>query len=213
MQDLIASYLVQKKECKLPLLGNFSIGISPATLDIADKKILPPKCDIVYTENGNYLARGFTEYIASLQNISWDEAEEKINNWCLHAKVKLDSGERIVFSSVGSLYKNEAGNILFEKEKQVHFFDPVHAERVIHKNEEHAVLVGDKETTSSVMNEFYREVIEIRTAWKKWAIALFAISCIILIIYFSSHAFSETGVGNQSTFPAQQPAPTYTTPR
>lgn len=214
MQDFITSYLVQTKECALPLLGNFKIQRSPAFLNVPDKELHPGSSEIVYTENANYVAGAFADYISRIQKISWNEAEEKINNWCLEAKMKLDAGEKIVFDSIGSLQKNDNGEILFEKNQPISFFEPIHVERVIHKNETHAVLVGDKETTSSAMNEFYsEEIVEEKSNWKKWATALAAVGILILIIYFANHRFSDTGVGNQSSIPVAQPAPTYSVPK
>ena len=71
--------------------------------------------------------------------------------------MNLDSGEKIIFDSIGTLQKDPAGNILFQTMNGINFYEPVIAERIIHKNDEHSVLVGDKETTSGAMNEFYRE--------------------------------------------------------
>ncbi|MEO7120592.1 MAG: hypothetical protein ABIY62_05815 [Ginsengibacter sp.] len=215
MQDLIASYLVQKKECTLPLLGTFKIQSSSAALDIADKKIHPFKNEIIYSESADYVSPGLITYIAGVKNINYALAEEEINNWCLHTKMKLDSGEKINFPSVGNLVRNGRG-IFLETETGVNFFEPVLAERVIHKNDEHAVLVGDKETTSSAMNEFYREddnVVSKRISWKVWAIGLAAICLVTLLIYFSSSKTSETGIGNDSLFPVQQPTATYSIPQ
>lgn len=215
MQDLIASYLIQKKECHLPLIGNFIIMQVPALLDIANKKLVPSSDEIVFSESENYLSEALKDYFSRLHNIPLHEAEEKINNWCLHAKVKLDLGEKINFDSVGSLQKDSFGNILFQREKDINFYEPVTAERVIHKNAEHAVLVGDKETTSVAMNEFYRDemVTEKKSAWKIWAIILLAISLLVLIFYFYNHSFSENGIANQSAFPVQPPPATYYVPK
>ena len=215
MQDIIASYLIQKKECHLPLIGNFMIMQVPALLDIANKKLVPSSDEIVFSEDENYLSEGLKEYFARLQHISLAEAEERINNWSLHAKIKLDLGEKIDFASIGSLQKDASGNILFEQEKEFNFYEPVMAERVIHKNAEHAVLVGDKETTSVVMNEFYKDdfVTEKKSFWKIWALILSAISLLVLIIYFYNHSFSVNGIANKSTFPVNEPAATYSVPR
>ncbi len=215
MHELIASYLIQKGECHLPLLGSFTIKQQPASLDIADKIMSPSTKEIIYNENESYLPDGLKNYISHLQHIQLHEAEEKINNWCLNAKMKLDSGEKIVFDSVGTLQKDPAGNTLFQKVDGINFYEPVIAERVIHKNAEHAVLVGDKETTSGVMNEFYREdfIIEKKYSWKLWAIVLLVLSLLILLFYFYSHAFSMQGIANQSSFPIQQPASTYSVPK
>ena len=105
MQDLIASYLIQSKECHLPLLGSFAIMQVPALLDIANKKIVPSTDEIIFSEKENYLPEGLKNYVSNLYNDSSYEAEERINNWCLDAKMKLDSGGKINFNSVGTLQK------------------------------------------------------------------------------------------------------------
>ena len=184
MQDIIASYLIQNKECHLPLIGSFTIKEIPGLLDIANKKIVPSTDNIVFSEDENYLSNGLKNYISDLYNIPMQDAEEKINNWCLHAKVNLDSGGKLNFSSVGTLQKDEAGNIFFRKDQLANFYEPVTAERVIHKNAEHTVLVGDKETTSGVMSEFYRDEVvnEKKVSWKILAIVLLVISLLFLFL-------------------------------
>lgn len=211
MEDLITSYLIQNKECYLPLLGNFAIKQQPASLDIANKKISPPGNDIIFNEEASYLSEGLKNYFAHLHNVQSYEAEEKINNWCLHAKVALDSGEKIVFNSIGNLKKNTTGNVFFERENNFNFYEDVIAERVIHQNTEHAVLVGDKETTSGIMNEFYREEVSTqkKSAWKIWAIILLSVSLLVLLFYFYNHSFSEIGIANPSAFPIIEPSATY----
>src|SRR5665647_1147582 len=215
MQDLIASYLVQKKECSLPLLGHFIIKSKPAQLDIANKQIFPPADEILFNENGDYLTEDLTAYVSNLWTISQDEAEEKITNWCLHAKAKLDSGEKIIFDSIGSLQKNAAGTIFFQRKKGIKFYEPVSAERVIHKDAEHAVLVGDRETTSGVINEYYKEeeITEGKSHWRIWAIVMLALSLLVLLFYFSTHNFSGRGTGNRTSIPVQDPPATYYTPQ
>jgi CCDC81-like prokaryotic HU domain 2 len=213
MEDSITSYLIQKKNCHLPLLGNFIIRPVPASLDIANKAISPSTDEIIFNDKGDYLSEELKNYISHLDKIPMHVAEEKINNWCLHAKVKLDSGEKIVFNSVGALQKNGLGNIVFQREKDLNFYELVIAERVIHKNAEHAVLVGDKETTSVVMNEFYRDeaLTQKKSLWKIWAVVLLVISLLVLLFYFSNNSLSETGIANKSAFPVQQPSSAYST--
>ena len=214
MQELFASYLVQKKECSIPLIGKFKINTQTAELDIANKQILPPADEIIFSEGADYLADDLTNYISVSKNLSAHEAEEKIHHWCLHSKSKLDSGEKIMFDSVGTLQKDEAGAIFFQRKNGVQFFANISAERVVHKNSEHAVLVGDRETTSSAMNEYYRDVPLMlrKSSWKLWAIILFILSLIIISIYFYNHKFSVTSIGNQSSFAVQDAPASYSIP-
>ena len=211
MQELFASYLVQKKECSIPLIGKFKINTLAAELDIANKQILPPADEIIFSEGADYLTQDFTNYISFSKNLSPDEAEEKIHHWCLQSKSKLDSGEKIIFDSIGSLQKDETATIFFQRKKGVNFFENIPAERVIHKNAEHTVLVGDKETTNSAMNEYYKDVPLMlrKSSWKIWAIILFILSLIIIGIYFYSHQFSVTSIGNQNSVAVQDQPVSY----
>ena len=94
MQALITSYLVQKKECNLPLLGHFRIKTKPADFEKANEQIFPPTDEILYSE---FAAQSFSgpDYLyIGLQKYYAEEAENKINNWCHDAKEKLDSEKK-----------------------------------------------------------------------------------------------------------------------
>ncbi len=199
MEKIIASYLVQKKECSLPGIGHLKISTKAAELDIANKELFPPVDEIIFKEEEVHLRKDLVNYVSLQKQIDENDAAEKINNWCLNAKEKLAAGEKIHFESVGSLQKNTGGNIFFHKMNDLLLYDIVAAERVIHKNEQHSVLVGDKETTSGAMNEFYKEDVPVKKKpwWKIWAIILFLIPLLILIIHFSGHSFTTSGIGNQ----------------
>ena len=88
MQELITSYLIQKKECNLPLLGHFRIKTKPADFEKASKKIFPPTDEILYSEFAANLSRDLITYISNLQNITREEAESKINDWCQRCQRK-----------------------------------------------------------------------------------------------------------------------------
>ncbi|MEP6951006.1 MAG: hypothetical protein ABI863_17090 [Ginsengibacter sp.] len=207
MQALITSYLIQKKECNLPLLGHFRIKTKPADFEKANKRIFPPTDEILYSEFAASLSPDLITYISNLQNITREEAGGKINSWCHNAKGKLESGEKVTFDSIGSLQKDAAGNIFFQRKKNMNLYEPVSIERLFHKSDEHPVQVGDRETTSGVMNEFYREkmLTKKRTWWKIWAVVLLAISLLVFCFYFFTHEFAETGIGNRTSFPTQDP--------
>ena len=214
MQALITSYLIQKKECNLPLLGHFRIKTKPAELDRAGMQIFPPTDEILYSEFAPNLSRDLITYISDLQSITHDEAEGKINNWCDYAKREIDSGEKIIFNSMGSLQKDAAGNIFFQRKKGTAFYEPLSAERVFQKNAGHSVLAGDRETTSGVMNEFYREEVTTKKKawWKIWAIVLLSISLLALFFYFFTNEFLETGIGNRASLPTQEPPVLHNSP-
>ena len=213
MKDLITSFLVQTKECSFPGIGKINIITTPAELNIANKTMSPPTDEILFTEKAGKISEELVKYISYKKNINQPEARELIKDWCKDAREKLDAGEKIILGSIGNLHKNDSGNISFQAQKPLNFFEAVSAERVIHKNAEHAVLVGDRETTSSVMNQFlHEEEIVKKSTWKITAVILLIIALVILLIHFNSNSFSFSATGNQTQHSPATPAATYSTP-
>lgn len=211
MQDLITSFIIQAKECKLPGIGMFRVINTPAEPDIANKQILPPITEILFTGKEEKISDDLVKYVSIKKNVNVSESLADIKEWCTGTKSKLNNGEEIFLQSLGSLKKGPSGNIFFHSKNHIQFFEPVAAERVIHKNSEHAVLVGDKKTTSSAMNEFFHEekTEQKSNSWKIISIVLLAIAVLLLLFYFYEHSFSLSAIGNQGDISPQSPPATY----
>ena len=214
MQDLITSFIIQAKECKLAGIGKFRSITTSAESDIASKTISPPIMEKLFTGKEERISDELVKYIAIKKDIPLSDAHENIKNWCDDTKSKLKNGEEIFFQSLGSLKKEASGNILFRSHNLVRFFDPITVERVIHKNSEHKVLVGDKETTSSVMNQFFQdEETEVKkNPWKIISIVLLAIGVLLLFFYFYENSFLFSSIANHEKIVPQVPPDTYSIP-
>lgn len=212
MIDLITSFLAQTKECSLPGIGKLSIITSSSVSDVANKMMSPPTDKILFNSKTDKISEELVKYVSYKRNITQIEARQIIKDWCREAKDKLNAGDTITFETIGLLQKNPSGNVFFQAQKTFNFFETVSAERVIHKDAEHAVLVGDKETTSSVMNQFlHEEEIVKNSAWKIIAIILLSIALVILFVHFYSHSFSLSATGNQIQHSPETPSATYST--
>lgn len=212
MQDLITSFIIQSKECKLGNMGNFRVVNTAAEPDIANKKILPLIDEILFSGREEKISDELVKYIGYKKNISLSQALDDLKNWCAESKVRLKNGEEILLEPLGSLKKGASGNIFFHRQRNIDFFEPVLAQRVIHKDSDHAVLVGDRQTTSSAMNQYYREVpAEAKNnTWKILACILLAIALFLLFLHFYKNSFSLSTIGNQhKVIPYNQPN-TYT---
>jgi len=207
MQDLITSFIIQSKECKLPQIGKFNVVVTPSESDIANKQITAPTFKIIFSPREEKISDGLIKYVAARKKIGIAEAVTEIQNWCGSIKAKLKNGEEILLAPLGSLKKGATGNLFVQTESSALFFEPVAAERVIRKNSEHAMLVGDKETTSSAMNQFYNEVIASKNqTWKIVAFILLVIALVLLFFYFYGHPFSISELGNhQKVVPPSAP--------
>jgi nucleoid DNA-binding protein len=213
MHDLITSFIIQSKECKLPGIGKFRLTTTPAEPDIANQQIIPPVIEFLFTGREEKISNELINYIAVKKSIPSAEAQARIKEWCTDAGYRLKAGEEIFLPSLGSLKKGASGNIFFHRQKDIPFFVPVPAERVIHKNSVHAVLVGDRETNSTIMNQLLNEEEEVQrdNAWKIIAIVLFLIALSLLFFYFYQHSFSLSSLGNQGKISPQAPPATYMT--
>lgn len=212
MQDLIASFIIQSKECKLPGIGKFRQVITPAETDIANKQIIPPVTEFLFTGREDKISNELINYIAVKKNLSVPEAQAQIKEWCSNVSFKLKNNEELILPSLGSLKKVASGNIFFHRENDIPFFVPVAAERVIHQNSVHAVLVGDRETNSSVMNQLLNEEEVLpNNTWKVVALILFIVCLLLLFFYFYQHPFSLSSLGNQQKVLPQSPPDTYLT--
>jgi len=209
MQELICSYVIQKGECTLPHIGILQREIVPAKLDIANKQIVPPSTNVTFTENHSANSPELPYYVSSKKNITVYEAQQKVDEYCQEIKNKINSGERVELGIIGWFQKDSHGKIDFEP-SSLNTGYPVSAERVLHQDVSHNMLVGDRETTSDVMNKYYRgAVVFERSHWSTWAMILAAIALSVLFFHFRTHKINVHGIGNQQQFKIAVPPVTH----
>jgi hypothetical protein len=178
MYSIIAASFFQKKSCLLPGIGKLSLITYPASGDFSSKQIEAPKQEIIFAP-GNADEKLFNEFSA---------ISELMKN-------KLDEEGIVDVAGIGVFSKDDSGDIKFESvqlDENLQF--PVTAVRVIRERSEHAMLVGDKETTNTAMSELLNEEEETaKDKWWIWAIVLGAIGLLLLIIYLSTHGINMFG--------------------
>ncbi len=202
MLSIVMSYLLQSGSCALPGLGEFVITTKPAELDIVHKQIHPPVDEIIFTENDAATANpNLVKYIAARNGQDEETAGLILNNYCEEWKKAISIGDVISLHTFGTLQKNAVGNIFFRKiSPELIFRHPVTAERVIHENADHPILVGDKETSSNRMTDYYAETEPVKKGkfWAIWAATLALAAVIFLVFYFKQNGFSANSTGNKS---------------
>lgn len=214
MHELVTSFLIQSKHCKLKEIGNFTLLYSPAKSDIANKKIQSPQLEIVFSPKEEKISEELVKYVALRKNIPLADAQLQLKQWCVETNAKLKNGEEVFFKPLGFLKKSPSGINFFQNKNIGRLFEPVTALRVIRKNSEHQMLVGDKEVTSTAMSSFYQseEVVKQRKVWKIVAIILLVVGIVFLFFYFNRQSFSVSATGNQVNISPQQTPSTYSTP-
>ncbi len=192
MQNKIASFLFQHKTCPLPGLGTLSVTHTGAEVDFGNKQIHAPKAAIRFDE-AETDATALISYLSATTGADAQEAEQALEHFC----DGLKTGEEKTWDSIGSFYVDASGKINFTPEEiPAAFIQPVIAERVIHPDAAHQMLVGDKETTTTVMTELLNEKPEAKDLWWIWAIVLGVISLAVLLIYFTQFKGDTGTFGN-----------------
>jgi hypothetical protein len=190
MQDQIASYLFQHKTCPLPGLGTLSMLHSGAEADFTNKLIAAPKNFIRFTDVETDTT-GLLNYLAATTGGSKYEVTEALDHFCDNLRDKITQQPDVQLENLGSFFVDASGKINFKQEElPATFMQPVYAERVIHPDAEHNILVGDKETTNTVMTELLAPKTETKDRWWVWAIVLCILGLTALAIYFTK--FEDT---------------------
>lgn len=190
MHNQIASYLFQNKICPLPGLGTLSVFHSGAESDFANKLITAPKTFIQFTEIETD-STGLLNYLSERTGGSKYEVTEALDHFCDDLRNKITQQPDVQLENLGSFFVDASGRINFKQEElPAAFTQPVFAERVIHPDAEHQILVGDKETTNTVMTELLTPKAETKDRWWVWAIVLCLVGLTALVIYFT--AFKDT---------------------
>ncbi len=184
MHNQIASYLFQNKTCPLPGLGTLSLLNSGAEADFTNKLIAAPKNFIQFTDIETD-STGLLNYLSDTTGGTKYEVTEALDHFCDDLRNKITQQPDVQLENLGSFFVDGSGKINF-KQEELHtaFVQPVFAERVIHPDAEHNILVGDKETTNTVMTELLAPKSETKDRWWIWAIVLGAIGLIAMLIYF-----------------------------
>jgi len=195
-------------------VGRFKINDISAESDIINKHIVQPLLDISFASREEKISDGLIKYVADKKMITLAQAADDIKTWCSYTNNKLINGEDVSLLPLGVLKKSNSGNVFIADSSPQIFFGPVNAERVIHLNSEHAMLVGDKETTSSKMNDYLQveKIIKKNNTWKILAILLFVIALFFLIIHFYENPFSLSTIGNQNKIIPGSASHTYLNP-
>ncbi len=199
MLQVLNAYLFQHRSISIPGLGTIYLETFPASVDVADRTMLPPVYRFRFDKYFDAPDKEFFSYLAAQGNMLDFEAIKWYNEFSFELRNRIRNEEEVPWDGVGVLKKDGSGNILLESATAPDFFlQPVPAMKVNHPDAVHTLLVGDRERTSGEMNEWLHEegVTRKRLSWWVVALVLVVIGLAILAWHFYTHGFSAA---NQST--------------
>jgi len=196
MHYLIASYLFQNKSCPLPGLGTLSISAGKAEADFLNTVIKAPSPRIIFEAKEDD-PNNLLEYIAEKTRRSVAQTTDSLQQFCNNLKTATKANQPAALNGVGNFFIDSSGKINFKSAQlPAAFLQSVKAIRVIHPEAEHQILVGDKETTNTVMNEYFNEASVKKSRWWIWAIVLGIAALIAILLYLNNYAGLLSMSGN-----------------
>lgn len=218
MHSLITSYLLQSKECTLPGIAVLQIIHTPASADSGHSRLLPAYETILFKREDRTAPIDLVKYIAIKKHINHDEAEEMLNDFCKEWQVKMDTGEKLEFETLGSIQKNVDGTMYFEKDKSLTFFQPINVHSIYQRTDtpetiaERPALQEVIEYDVATENKQEEIVVE-RSYWGLWALILLAVAAVMLFYHFKDNKPTTSNMGNQNKFVIDSAGATYELPK
>ncbi len=210
MHDLIAGYLLQSERCSLPPLGVFTKAFHSAKIDSVNKLIYPPFHQFTFENDQWPLSSELVEYISYKNNIDTTSSEREIATFCEDWIKKIRQGELLCFKKIGCLKNDEQGHMQFSPEEIPELLPVLPAVKVFYKNAKHDVLVGDRETNSEVMKDYYSEQPVVASGrWKLWAAILLVIGLAVIIFSLYNKGFAPDTIGNSHHLKVDEEPKTY----
>ncbi len=170
----------------MPEIGKLYIKNVPATSIFGERKISAPVPVIEFNDDV-HSTENVETYIALQKNITRDDAAQQLKKLVDDIQA-LPLGQRLEIPNAGKFYKDENEKIGFiAEEAPANFLPQVAAERVIHPNDSHTMLVGETETNTAAMAEYYsEEEPTMKSKWWIFAIVSFAVAAAAVGFYASN---------------------------
>ena len=153
-----------------------SVNPGKAEADFLNTVIKAPSPRIIFEAKKNDPS-SLLEYITEKTRRSIEQTTESLQQFCNNLKTAATANHPAALNGVGNFFIDSSGKINFRSAQlPTAFLQPVKAVRVIHPEAEHQILVGDKETTNTVMNEILAKCL------LKKAVGGYGRSCWVLLL-------------------------------
>jgi hypothetical protein len=200
MFQVLNAYLFQHRSISIPGLGTIYLETFSASVDVADRTILPPLYQFRFDKYFDSPDREFFAYIASQRNVLDYEAIRWYNEFSQDLRHRIRTEEMVEWDGVGTLKKGEGGNIVFEPAPATGLFmTPAPAVRVNRQNAQHTLLVGDQERTNVEMNEWLMDEEAAGRRKRSWWIAALVLALLALAALGWHFYANGWTIGNQNS--------------
>ncbi len=210
--DLLYDFFIQNCSLSLPGIGTFDMFRISAQTDFANKKIIAPTFSITYNNHLDAPNKDLFDYVSKKTNVPEWEAIKLVNDFAFDLKNILKNGDEVAWEGIGLLKSGLSGDIVFEPHRLSYEFIPhVGARRVIRKEVNHQMMVGDRQLTTEEMQHLLAtETTEVRVK-ESWWIYAFIITAVAVVLIAIRIFTSDSGLttSRQQNIRAEDSPSTY----
>jgi hypothetical protein len=202
----LTKYLLQYKSVSIPSVGTIQLVQHPPTLDVVDKRILPP----FYTaqlKKDDAVPEHQLRFLCRLLNEKRDVVQDDLEKTGRQLQAKLESGG-FDWKGIGLIRQSQEPVPIATEALQT-----ITAERILRQDAEHNVLVGDQQKTYRQSTAMQEEVAEPVVANKRspyitiaWILLLLSVLFIVFLLYQGKFRIGATGSRQSPTSYLQKQA-------
>lgn len=195
IQTTIVNYLLQKRYCTLPGVGQLLYVEETQAIPQADKIMFSHSQNIVLKQYDLEDYKPFFKLLQACAIEAQSNVELEMGNYCDRI-LTLKHNETLGLLGVGHFYRDAAGSIAFETDAACRQITTLHANRIVRADATHQMLVGDTATTTESMAAYYNnEPVSKRSLWWVAALIIALIAAGLIAAYFFA-GFSNGNFGN-----------------
>ncbi len=201
MVELIARYLSFQKQVSIKDVGTFSVEELPARLDFPNKLLHAPEHILHFNPKWSN-DELFEQWAQKQLGLSQQEIKAQLQNLSADFQRTLSDKNELNWEGIGRFSKNDQQLILFSSGLEVVKRPPVVAEKVIRKNAQHSIRVGEQEKTNVEMEELLqKQSRKTLNLWWLLALALFltAFLAILFIANYQTKQWNRQGNSEKPT--------------
>ena len=200
MFDVLTSYLIQHNSISIPGLGTIYMEKNAASVDARTQQMAPPQYYYRFDKYFDSPDRKFFSYLATQQGVADFEAMRTYNEFAQQLRERIQQEDMVNWEGVGQLARDQEGNIVFESLLiNPSFVMPVSSRKVIHPDAKHLLLVGDRQRTTTEMNDWLRQgkASSWKSSWWLYALLAAILSIMVLLFHFAYNGWQLDAAGNQ----------------
>ena len=205
MYTILNRYLFQHKSLPIPGLGTIYLETHSASVDASTRMALPPSYQFRFDNYFDAPDKELFAYVSQQKNVADYESLRLYNEFAYQLRDKLNLQRQVEWTGIGTIKKDDEGNISMSTSFNPYFLQSVPATKVIRSDAQHTLLVGDRERTSGEMTSWFNE--EADTGHRGWwivALSTGVAALLFILLYFSSHGWKLEATGNQQVLQTQK---------